>query len=516
MPAQETAAHPSTVAAPTATTSLWLETGPVSPSDPRPAAGRRVQTCVVGGGIVGVTLALLQARRGQDVLLLERGRIGGGVTGCTTGKVSLLHSPRYASLVRRHDRGRMDAYVALQRRGLDLVRDWSARIDGAWATRDAVTYVRSAAEAHTIEEEGEALAGLGIDVRPAGPADVAFDELAAGLVLPGQGRLHAVRYLGGLAEAARAAGASLVTGAPVTALRGSGGAYRVVLEDGTEIEAEHVVVATHAPIFDRGAHFALQEAIRSYAIAVPVPDEPAAMTYCADEPSRSVMGHTEGGTTYAVVGGEGHPAGRSSDDGRYGRLTDWAVARLGARGPAPYRWSAQDLVPVDGLPLVGPYVPGASHLWTATGFAKWGLAAGTGAAAALDEAIAGEQPEATSVLRPWRPAVRAGAASLVTNNLAVQRHLVGDRLATLLRGGTPDTPLAPGEGRVERVRGRAVAVARDRDGVVHRRSATCTHLGCEVRWNGDEQSWDCPCHGSRFGCDGTVLEGPAVDPLGEA
>lgn len=500
----------------TAAGSLWLRTGPTVASDPLPDPARRFDVCVIGGGIVGVSLALLQARRGRDVILLERGRIGGAVTGSTTGKVSLLHSLRYADLAADHDRSRMLAYVELQRTGVDLTREWAGAIDGAWETRDAVTYVRSSDSASDVEREGEALNDLGVAVRPA-PGLLLDDEFAAGLILPDQGKLHSVVYVSGLAEQARAHGAVIVTDAPAVALRrADGGGHRVVLESGTHVDAEHVVVATHAPIFDRGAHFALQEPMRSYAIAAPVAAPPAQMTYCQDEPSRSVIGHTDAGVHYAVVGGEGHPAGRGDSPGRFERLERWAEQHLGAGGLAPYRWSAQDLVPVDGLPLVGAYVPGAKHLWVATGFAKWGLAAGTGAAAALDAAIAGEPSDAVNTFRPWRPTLRASAPTFVKNNATVQRHLVGDRVHTLLRGGTPDAPLAPGEGRVERIGGRPVAVAKDAAGVEHRRSAACTHLGCEVRFNRDEQSWDCPCHGSRFAVDGTVLEGPAVSPLAPA
>ncbi|WP_354698093.1 Cytochrome b6-f complex iron-sulfur subunit [Paraconexibacter sp. AEG42_29] len=506
--------HTSSTGTTTDAESLWRQTGPTVASDPRPADGARFDTCVIGGGIVGTTVALLQAQRGRSVLLLERDRIGGGVTGATTGKVSLLHSIRYASLAGSHDRQRMEAYVALQQAGFELARDWAAEIPGSWETRDAVIYVRDSASTGRIEDEGETLRGLGVPVRPAPGVDVG-DGFAAGLVLVDQGKLHPVRYLAGLAAEARRHGAVIVTGTPVVALRRGDGAHRLALEDGSHVEAEHVVVATHAPIFDRGAHFALQEAVRSYAVAVPVDAEPTQMTYCDDDPQRSVIGFTDGDDSYAVVGGEGHPAGRSTAAGRFERLADWGREHLGARGPAAYRWSSQDLVPVDGLPLIGAYTPVTRRLWTATGFAKWGLAAGTGAAAALDAAIAGEDAPATQILRPWRPTVRASAVDLVKNNAIVQRHLIGDRLHTLVRGGTPDAPLGRGEGRVERIGGRAVAVARDTDGVLHRRSATCTHIGCEVRFNPDEQSWDCPCHGSRFAVDGTVLEGPAVRPLAD-
>ena len=218
------------------------------------------------------------------------------------------------------------------------------------------------------------------------------------------------------------------------------------------------------------------------------------------------------GEPVVVVGGEGHPVGRRSDTAtRYARLEAWARERLGPV-EVTHRWSAQDLQTPDHVPYVGALRPGGDRLWTATGFGKWGLSAGTAAAHALAARICGDEDPYRSLWDPLRPRQLGPRPALRLGrwNAEVGMHLVGDRLR---RAGSADD-LAPGEGAIVRDGGRRTAAYRDPEGRLHRYGPTCTHLGCEVRFNPAEASWDCPCHGSRFDArDGRVLEGPAVRGL---
>jgi Rieske Fe-S protein len=176
-----------------------------------------------------------------------------------------------------------------------------------------------------------------------------------------------------------------------------------------------------------------------------------------------------------------------------------------------HRWSSQDNQPADSLPYVGRVTPFSDRLLTATGFRKWGLTNGTAAALMLADEVL-DRPN------PWRGTFdsnrlhpRAAAPSLVKENADVAACLVGDRLRL---PAAPDAgKLRPGEGAIARLNGRRVAAYRDEDGELHAVSPSCTHLGCLVRFNDAERSWDCPCHGSRFGVDGRVLQGPAVREL---
>jgi nitrite reductase/ring-hydroxylating ferredoxin subunit len=177
-----------------------------------------------------------------------------------------------------------------------------------------------------------------------------------------------------------------------------------------------------------------------------------------------------------------------------------------------YRWAAQDNDPSDHVPLVGPFHPGARHTYVATGFGGWGMSGGVMAGRLLTDLICGTKPPWADLYDPRRLwSTLREAPNLLSQQFEVGRHFVGGRLRTAHVDSADD--IAPGTGAVVRLNGQRCAVFRDDDGVCHAVSARCTHLGCLVAFNEAERSWDCPCHGSRFGVDGSVLQGPAIRPL---
>jgi Rieske Fe-S protein len=282
----------------------------------------------------------------------------------------------------------------------------------------------------------------------------------------------------------------------------------LIRTDGPTISAKQVVVATHYPLLDRGLFFARLEPQRSYCIAAKVKGKPPrVMSISAGSPTRSIRSHRG----YVIVGGEGHTTGSTeATPDRYDQLEafardHWDVTEV------THRWSAQDPVPYDSLPVIGPYVPGSSRLFVASGFMKWGLTGATFAAMILQERIInGKEHPWAATFAPNRISLRS-APKLASMNARVGAEFVGDRLKLPQAGSEEDVPR--GEARELRDGLGRKGVYRDEAGGLHAVSLRCTHLGCLVRFNAAETSWDCPCHGSRFDVDGRVLEGPAVDPL---
>jgi Rieske Fe-S protein len=276
-----------------------------------------------------------------------------------------------------------------------------------------------------------------------------------------------------------------------------------------EILADHVIVATHYPVFDRGLYFTRLKVQRSYCIAVRLAGgaPPEGMSISAGSPTRSLREHRGA----LIVGGEGHAAGSgSARPERFARLEAFAREHWDVDS-VTHRWSAQDPSPYDHLPMIGPYRPGSRRLWVTTGFMKWGLAGATFGATILADRIAGRDNPWAETFDPARLSLRS-AHEVAELGAKFTIDLVGDRLRppqALASGGIPR-----GEARVvpDGLGGRK-GVYRDDDGQLHAVSMRCTHMGCLVRFNAAERSWDCPCHGSRFDVDGRVLEGPAVDPL---
>ena len=332
-------------------------------------------------------------------------------------------------------------------------------------------------------------------------------DVAGAIRLDDQAELHPRRFLLAVADGARRTSTSARASPGSTTATRAGSRT----EAGPEVTARDVVVATHFPTLDRGLFFARLAAERSYALGVRARGAiPHGMFLSTESPSHSVRAAPHDGGELLIVGGESHKAGTDDPVERYAQLESWARERFDVAA-VEYRWSAQDTMPVDGIPYVGKLSPISRHVWTASGFKKWGFTNAAAAALMLADAIGGiENPwAATFDANRFKPL--ASASNLLKEGLSVGAHFFGDRLAS------PDVPsldqLAPGEGGIVKVDGDKVAAFRDDDGVVHAVSPLCTHQYCQVAFNAAERSWDCPCHGSRFATDGAVLEGPAVNPL---
>lgn len=496
--------------------SLWFATHP-SPASSAVEfpEGRHVDTVIIGAGLTGLMTAVLLARAGHQVVVLEARTVGAVTTGHTTGKLSLLQGTTLSGVLAHHSTDVLQAYVEANHEGQAfLVRLMDDR-GVAYEQRDAYTYATTEKGVKQLRDELEACHKAGVEAQWTEQTELPF-QVSGALTLPGQYQFHPLRVLdmlraelvehgGVVVEHVRVTEADAESPITVTTTRG-------------QMRADRLVVASGTPVLDRGGYFAKLVPGRSYVTTFRVPDAPIGvpqgMYLSADEPTRSLRTVDVEGDQLLMVGGNGHVTGRSpSPLGAIADLQLWTTQHFpGAE--RVYAWSAQDYRALNRVPYVGPMPRGGGHIYVATGYDKWGMTNGVAAALNLSgQILEGHMPWAEKLgHRITKP---AGLVSALAPNASVAAEVTKDWFQTELSGISDEAP-AEGEGVVGRGRrGRPEAVSTI-NGETCRLSARCTHRGGIVRWNDAEKSWDCPLHGSRFAPDGTLLEGPAVADLEKA
>lgn len=491
--------------------SYWLTSAPPPGAEPAPPLND-VDVAVVGGGIAGITTAYLLKQTGRTVGLVEANQVLSGVTGHTTAKATAQHGLIYAHLEKHFGPETAAVYGAGQSAALDFIGAESARlgVDCELSQRDSLVYLEPSSPTGVLRREAEAAASAGLPAEYVDDVDLPF-PVSGAVRFTGQAQFHPVRWLRALAERLVGDGSYLAEGVRVLGV--SEQEPCVVHTDRGDLRARDVVVATGYPILDRGFFFARLTPYRDLVVAGAVPADaaPEGMYLSAGAGHSVRTSPLADDTVLLIVGGGKYRTGTRGDaDLRHSELAAWAMSHF-PLDRIDYRWSAQDNTTVDRLPYIGRYHQFARRLWVATGFGLWGMTNGTLAGLILTDLITGVANDWARVYDPARVTIRQSATSFLRGNAEVAQHLVVDRLKPLIAG--PVESLQPGEGGVFRAGTRLAAVHRDETGVVTALSARCSHLGCTVAFNDDEQSWDCPCHGSRFGLDGRVLTGPATRPL---
>lgn len=470
-----------------------------------------VDVAVVGDGIIGLSVAAMLKRSGARVAVIEAGRIAAGATGYTTAKVSSQHGLVYRELLDDAGEELARQYAEANETAITEMASFVEEldIDCDFRRADAFSYTEDPDQIEHIHAEVEAAVSLGLPASFAASTGLPFD-VAGAVRFANQAMFHPRKYCLGLAASIPGDGSHVYEMTRATDVT-SNDRCEVTTDHGI-VRADHVVLATQIPFLDKGGFFARTSPARSYAIAVQLDGSaPDDMYLSIDSPTRSVRSHIENDTTYTIIGGEGHKVGQDPDTSqRYQALETWTREHFGVRS-VDYRWSAQDYMPVDNVPYIGPITAGNRRVLVATGFRKWGMTTGTVAGMILTDTIVGRESPWAAVFDSTRREVRRSAKKFVLENTNVAKRFVGDRIRTMKIPDAAD--LGPGEGGVVEADGDKVAAYRDEAGKLHAVSPTCTHLGCLVSWNTAEKTWDCPCHGSRFDVDGEVIQGPAIDRL---
>lgn len=471
--------------------------------------------CVIGGGIAGLTTAYLAVKSGLSVILVEAQEIGAGETGRTTAHFVTAHDNRYFQLIKYHGLSRTKIIVQSLIESINVVERIvkEEKIQCDFERVNGYLYLPPKESQKILTKELAACQRIGLEgVRLVDQVKLGTEDVGPALLFPNQGQLHITEYLAGVATAIQNMGGKIFTHSRVASIMGKA-PYQVNTDSGAVITAKQVVQATNSPLYASKFQFLRQPPVRTYVIGATVPtgSVPHELFWDTGTPYHytRLQASSDPKTELLLIGGEDHRTGTQDDAKvRFTRLEQWSREHFPQITDIQFRWSGQVLESVDGLAYIGEYkkMPGVFYI---TGDSGMGMTHGTIGAIILNESLQGKKhawSKTYSVdrvrLRAWWPLMKEG--------MALTRQMF---TGWLTRPSKSTADLTPGQGKVIKQGKKRLAVYKDQAGKVHTRSAVCPHMKCIVNWNTGEQSWDCPCHGSRFDAQGKIINAPTLGHL---
>jgi glycine/D-amino acid oxidase-like deaminating enzyme/nitrite reductase/ring-hydroxylating ferredoxin subunit len=499
-----------------ATKPYWMESASL-PSFSRLQRDEQVDVVIVGAGITGLTAAYLLTKAGRSVAVLDRNDAVQGDTGHTSAHLTMVTDAWLSDLVDRfgrdHAQAVWDAGLAALAQIDTIVRDQNIACDFAWVPgylHRALGDASGKKNAQAFRDEAALAEELGFDA--AHVDDVPFAG-GPGVVFENQARFHPRKYLAGVARAIEAAGGHVYSRSAADEFSDK---PLSVKSNGHTIICRDIVLATHTPLMGNtgmasATLFQTKLALYStYVVAGrarkgQVPD---GLFWDSADPYHYLRIEPQADHDFVILGGEDHKTGQASDTNACYERLEQTLKRIVPAIELTHRWSGQVIETPDGLPYIGDT---AAHQFVATGFSGNGMTFGTLSAMMGTDRILGRDNPWRELFDTGRTKIKGGAWNYVRENKDYPYYLVRDRFAGAEARSL--RALKRGEGRILERNGQQVAAFRDNTGSVTMVSAVCTHMGCLVDWNEAERTWDCPCHGSRFKPDGSVIAGPAETPL---
>jgi glycine/D-amino acid oxidase-like deaminating enzyme/nitrite reductase/ring-hydroxylating ferredoxin subunit len=496
--------------------SVWFDNGLQGPSLPILQEPINADVCVVGAGIAGLTTAYLLQKAGKSVVVLDAWDLAAGETCRTTAHLTTVLDDRFFNLesIFGEDKARIavESHMTAVNRIEAIISEEA--IDCDFERLDGYLIALNGEQKKDFDKEAEASMRVGFTDREilSGIPISGINISHPAMRFPRQACFHILKYMLGLAEAFQKNGGQIFTRAHVKEVKGGKNAY-VKTDNDIRVSAGSIVVATNTPINDRVRIHTKQAAYRTYVVGFEIAKDayPNFLIWDMEDPyhyARIVRGSLK---DTLIVGGEDHKTGQDNDYvSRYKRIEAWAGKYFANLGPVTYRWSGQVMEPVDSLAFIGRNPLDDDNVYIATGDSGNGMTHGTIAGILLTDLIMGRENPWAEIYDPSRKSLKSIGTYIEEN-----ANVVGCMVKGWAESGEVKSAdeIPMGEGAIMRDGASKIAVYKDEQGQLHQCSAVCTHLGCIVQWNSGEKSWDCPCHGSRYGIDGQILNGPAIKPL---
>lgn len=474
--------------------SIWSETVQIE-GRPSLTSDISVEVAVIGAGMAGILTALLLKEQGIQAIVLEADRIGSGQTKNTTAKITAQHNLIYDRLIKDMGMRKARQYAQANMQAIEEYRRIIMDYNIECHFSDCPAYLYTKENPDAVRQEAEAAGSLGIDAIFTTETTLPF-SIKGAVKFNNQAVFHPLEFL-------KAAAQDLTVFEHTKAKRLDGDK---IITENASVTAKHIVFATHFPFVNvPGYYFAKMHQGRSYVLAL----ETSAMLDGAylgiDSDSLSLRQVGD----MILLGGGGHRTGENYIGGKYQMLRSkakefWPQSREVAC------WSAQDCMTPDSVPYIGRYSRSRPNWYVCTGFGKWGMSSSMVAATLISNSIIGQRHPCSPVFSPQRHITPPAAKSIMKNGLEAAKGL-GRGVFAVPKENIDNFP--NGHGGIVEYGGEKYGVYKDEDGQCYIVEVRCPHMGCQLEWNPDELSWDCPCHGSRFDYRGKLIDNPAQENL---
>lgn len=451
---------------------------------------------VIGAGMAGILIAYMLKKNGMNVVLIDAGKTAGGNTQNTTAKITSQHNLIYNKLISEFGEEKAKQYAKANESAIKKFKEIieEAKIDCDFEEKAAYIYSRN--EIEKIKEEIEAANRVGINAEFVEEVNDLPFKINGAVKFNNQAQFNPLKFLKYICE-------DLVIYENTRALEIK---ENLVITNKGNISANNIVVATHYPIMNvPGFYFLKMHQERSYVLALKDVDNINGMYIDVDESGYSFRNYKD----LLLFGGIKQRTGENETGGSYEKLRK-AAKELYPKSKEVYCWSAQDCMTIDGIPYIGRYSDDTPNIYVATGFNKWGMTSSMVSAMLISDMISGKENDYSEIFSPKRfdlslsiSNVGKDISKTAKNFIAQKIYIPSNRIEHIQNGHA---------GIVEH-EGEKVGVYKNIKGEVFFVSTKCAHLGCELHWNADELTWDCPCHGSRFDYNGRLIESPATKNL---
>ncbi len=471
-----------------------------------------VDVCIVGGGITGVSTAYMLAKNELKVCILEKDSIGKHTTGFTTGKITSQHGLFYKYLTDTFSTNFAKKYLDANQNAISNIRDIinTENIDCDFEQQDNYIYTNDESEVSKIKDEVTAVNNLGFNAEFSTSIPFPIDSLAS-IKFPNQAQFNSLKYIYGLCDCITKNNGLIFENTKVYDIKHNLNSYTTYTKD-YSVKSKYVVLSTGYPIINvDGFYFLKMYQERSYIIAVDThTDLPNGMCINTKTPITSLRTALYNNKRVLLVGGYDHKVGEKLDNSNaYDCLMDTCKS-IFPNSELIAKWNTQDCVSLDKIPYIGEFSLTSPNMFVATGYKKWGMTSSNVAANIISDKILGIENEYSDIFKSTRfhpikngteftNMVKQTVSSLIVDKFKIPKDTI-DSIPT-------------NDAKKIEIGDIKLGIYKDNNGKLYALRPICSHLGCELNWNTQDKTWDCPCHGSRFSYDGTSLYAPSIKSL---